>query len=181
MSQVIYLIRHPKPMVSEGICYGQTDLAPDPLALEQLLHKIQREVPLHTKLVSSPLQRCLLASERLPALGFQAPQVDPRIAEFHFGEWEGRAWSQIQAHEREQWAKERISYQVPGGESVEQLGRRACAALVHWSQTHSDTPLGFVTHAGVIQVLLAHIREGDFRLMRNGKIEYGSITRLELA
>ncbi len=181
MSKTLFLIRHPKPMVSEGICYGQTDLAPDPLALEQLLHKIHREVPSNTKFVSSPLQRCLLPALRLPTLGFAPAQIDKRIAEFHFGDWEGRAWSQIHPHEREQWAKERITYQVPGGESVEQLGLRACEALAHWAESNIEQNLAFVTHAGVIQVLLAHIREGDFRLMRNGKIDYGSITPLNLS
>jgi alpha-ribazole phosphatase len=168
-------------MVSEGICYGQTDLAPDPLALEQLLHKIQREIPSKATIVSSPLQRCLLPAQRLPSMGFAQAQIDKRIAEFHFGHWEGRAWSHIHPQEREQWAKDRITYQVPGGESVEQLGLRACEALAHWSETSTEQHLAFVTHAGVIQVLLAHIREGDFRQMRNGKIEYGSITRLSLS
>jgi alpha-ribazole phosphatase len=168
-------------MVSEGICYGQTDLAPDPLALTHLLHKIQREVPADTKFVSSPLQRCLLTAQALPRLGFSQAQIDQRIAEFHFGLWEGRAWAHIDPQEREQWAKERITYQVPGGESVEQLGLRACEALAHWSASSTDDNLAFLTHAGVIQVLLAHIREGNFRLMRNGKIDYGSITPLSLS
>jgi alpha-ribazole phosphatase len=153
-------------MVSEGTCYGRTDLAPDPLALRQWWHDVSEALPKHTIIVSSPLQRCLLASRGLSAHGFSTPLIDERIAEFDFGFWEGKAWSHIDGQELRSWREQRLIYQVPGGESVNDLGNRTVSALTHWqSQAKADSsrPLALVTHAGVMQVLQAHVNDGDFR------------------
>jgi alpha-ribazole phosphatase len=179
--RTLYLIRHPKPMVSEGTCYGRTDLAPDPLAMRQLLHKAKHFLPENTVLVSSPLQRCYQAAHGMQVQGLTLAATDERLAEFDFGHWEGLAWNRIDEQQLRQWHEQRVSYQVPGGESVEMLGMRACQALMHWHSTLAAGPIAFVTHAGVMQVLLAHCQLGDFRQLRNQRIEYGDIIPVNLA
>ena len=85
----LYLIRHPRPEVLPGTCYGQTDLglAESPLAVAE---RIRPLLPGAYALYASPLRRARLLAE---ALG--CPEVDPRLMEIHFGEWEGRSFDEI--------------------------------------------------------------------------------------
>lgn len=54
----IYLIRHTKPKVGKGICYGQTDLEIDETSFEQKLNFISKKLPNHIeKYFSSPLKK----------------------------------------------------------------------------------------------------------------------------
>jgi alpha-ribazole phosphatase len=177
----VYLIRHPQPIIAPGICYGQTDLAPEPSALTQLVNELRQQIHKDMLLVTSPLQRCHLVAKALQSEGFPLAHVDQRIQELHFGHWENQAWDQIDRAQIDAWAADRSGFQVPGGESVAMLAERAIQALEHWQRSCEGKTLAFITHAGVIQVLLAHCRHGDFRKMGGQKIEYGSITPVEYA
>jgi len=85
----LYLIRHPRPQVAPGTCYGQLDLplAEDPVQIAAGLRPL---LPARYSLHASPLQRARLLAE---ALG--QPALDPRLMEIHFGEWEGRSYDSI--------------------------------------------------------------------------------------
>lgn len=143
---ILYLIRHPKPMIEPGICYGQLDiLAKIENAEVELL---RAELPPGLPVWSSPLQRCLRLAEHL----HRQPLIDERLAEMNFGDWEGRAWDAISRPELDAWAADVAGYAPPGGESPTALQRRALAFVAEL-----DVPEAvIVTHAGVIRVLMAH-------------------------
>ena len=77
----VFLIRHPKPVIDAGICYGRLDVdahAPHAVA-DEIRPLLPRDVPVY----SSPLRRARQLAEALhPAHVF-----DARLAEIDFGDW----------------------------------------------------------------------------------------------
>ncbi|MBL8428784.1 MAG: histidine phosphatase family protein [Dechloromonas sp.] len=142
----LHLIRHPKPQIDAGICYGQREiLAEIELAdLRDLQSRLPAELPVWT----SPLRRC----HDLALALHPVPQLDADLAEIHFGEWEGLAWDDIPRHELDAWAADVVGYAPPGGESPRQLQARARQAIARINVPEAVV----VTHGGVIRALLAH-------------------------
>ena len=85
----LHLIRHPKPLIESGICYGRLDCPAEdvPSVADTLLAELPQGLPVWT----SPLRRCHELATYLHA----RPMIDDRLAEMHFGEWEGRRWDDI--------------------------------------------------------------------------------------
>jgi alpha-ribazole phosphatase len=172
----LYLVRHAQPQVQTGICYGRTDLALEPKAQVQLLVKLQAKIPKQIHLVSSPLQRCEQTAQELAALGWQVPQIDPRVAEMDFGDWEGQAWSQIERSQIDDWANDIVHYRPPQGESVNDVAQRSLEVI---SELSFEQDVVIITHAGVIQVLTKLLQRQALENFSSRKIEFGSITVLK--
>ena len=151
----IYLVRHPKPLIAAGICYGRTDVAVSAqeraLVLPALISALPKSVPIH----SSPLSRCsALAGELAAALDCGEPISDPRLAEMDFGSWEMRAWEDIPRADIDAWTADLAGYRPGDGENVLEVTRRVRAfhaELLHLNHEHSIV----ICHAGTIRLLLA--------------------------
>lgn len=164
-------VRHTPVLGGQGICYGgKTDLEVLDREVADAARRLRLAIP-DWPIVSSPLQRCHRLAEAT-ALGFRispsprrgvpasplpmaaaraeprAVQVDARIAELHFGDWEGQAWSMISRADRDDWAANPAGYRIPGGESHRDLEARVSAALADMTG-----PTIWFTHAGVIRAL----------------------------
>jgi len=169
----VYLIRHPRPAVAPGVCYGASDvdLADDLLDCAPRLRKV---LPAQLPLFSSPLRRCRRLAEAL----HEAPSYDARLREMDFGQWELRSWAKIPRTELDAWAAAPLSYAPPGGESVGALQARVTAFLGErgWPD---GADFGVVTHAGVMKILAAQLQglaaESWFQL----SFGYGELTLLE--
>ena len=111
----LYLIRHPRPAVEPGICYGQTDLGlAEPV--DAVAARLRPLLPESFALYASPLRRARLLAE---ALG--TPQLDPRLKEIHFGDWEGRSFDDIGQAALDAWAAAPLDFAPPGGETPRQM------------------------------------------------------------
>ncbi|SDY00212.1 histidine phosphatase family protein [Citreimonas salinaria] len=143
------LLRHTKPDVARGVCYGMTELALAATFAEEAA-AIVRDLPRPARILTSPLSRCRLLAEHLGALFDLPAQVDPRWREMDFGGWEGRAWDRIPRAGLDAWAEDFRNYSGHGGESVAQLEARIREAL-------AASPEGalIVTHAGCIKAACA--------------------------
>lgn len=143
---ILHLIRHPKPQVAPGICYGQLEISAknDKAEIEHL----QAALPAGLPLWSSPAQRCRILAEAL----HPQPVFDERLREMNFGQWEGRAWDAIPRDELDAWAADVVDFAPPGGESARQVLARSLQFLADLSVPEAV----LVTHAGVIRVLQAH-------------------------
>lgn len=90
------LLRHARPLIEEGVCYGATDMDADAAAT---LAAAQQMAPLlapQAQLWSSPLRRCTQLTQALCALRPDLkPCTDNRLAEMDFGRWEGWRWADI--------------------------------------------------------------------------------------
>jgi alpha-ribazole phosphatase len=170
----VFLIRHPRPAVAEGICYGASDLdlADDVL---DCAARLRAALPATVALFSSPARRCRRLAEAL----HDAPSYDERLREMDFGAWELRPWSEIPRAEVDAWAAAPMTYAPPGGESVGALLARVAAFLDQRSGPNGDD-FAVVTHAGVMRVFAAHLLgladETWFKL----RFGYGELTVLEV-
>lgn len=151
---MLYLIRHPKPEVSAGLCYGQLDVpvsaAVQEVAFERLLPQLSEMRP--ARLFSSPLQRCRHLAEQFSERMGVPVTFDRRLQEIHFGDWEGVSWDDVPRDELDAWAADVAGYRPPGGESVNDLAKRVMDWAAEIDQT--DEVVLAVTHAGVIRALL---------------------------
>ena len=151
---ILYIWRHPKPLSTDGLCIGQTDVNVNRRKLKRLANKIQRFVRLHRlpKMIwVSPLQRSLKVGEILAQRGFQC-RVTPELAEIHFGEWDGKYWQQIEKQAIDEWYDNFAYFAPDNGESLQQLFNRVESWLdkVAVEQGQSDVPVLAIGHAGWI-------------------------------
>lgn len=165
---ILHLIRHPKPLIEPGICYGQLDIPAE--SPEPLLENLRRQIPAHVPVWSSPLQRC----RTLAAALHPAPQFDPRLMEMNFGEWEGLPWDDVPRHELEKWAGDVEHFAPPGGESALQVQQRV---LSFFEKKYFDE-VAIVTHAGVIRLLLSFHKKQSLMSHIERPIPYGSVTHV---
>lgn len=157
----LWLVRHAKPLVKAGVCYGRLDVAADAGATAQCALALAARLPGATRIVSSPLQRCEQLAHVLhgirPDLSYK---TDYRLQEMDFGLWEGCAWQNIARAELDAWTSDFASYAVgQHGESVTRFMARV-GSVFDELQGASDTL--WITHAGVIraaQLLAQGVRQ----------------------
>lgn len=146
------LLRHTRPAVADGVCYGRTDLA---LAddFEAALAAILAGLPPVVAVVTSPLSRCRRLAAGIAAARGIGLAEDPRLVEMDFGSWEGLPWAALPRDELDAWSANFHHARPHGGESVAMLADRVAAAL-------AEVPVGpaptlWVAHAGVARAAAA--------------------------
>lgn len=167
---ILHLIRHPRPLIAPGICYGRLDVAGEHPAL--VAARLLAELPAGLPVYSSPLRRCRELAGHLQA----QPVIDGRLAEMDFGEWEGRAWDDISRAELDAWAADVAGYAPPGGESPAALQQRALAFVAELRVPEAVV----VTHAGVIRVLQAYWQGLPAPQWATPQFGFGSLTRVHV-
>jgi broad specificity phosphatase PhoE len=107
--------------------------------------------------VSSPLARARETMELMrSALGLNPAQydIDARLVEISFGEWEGLTYADVLARDKEVIAEresDKWNFLPPAGESYAQLSRR----IGEWYETvHADAVVS--AHGGTARALIAH-------------------------
>ena len=145
-----WLVRHARPLIEPGICYGRSDIAADPghtLTVAQALHG---QLPAEVLLWTSPLSRCTVLCEALASLRTGLVwRIDERLAEMDFGCWEGQRWDAIDRSAFDHWTADFGHERFGGRESVQELIDRVAAALAEVQGL--GRPWAWITHAGVIR------------------------------
>ncbi|MBS0512559.1 MAG: alpha-ribazole phosphatase family protein [Proteobacteria bacterium] len=146
----LHLIRHPRPDVAHGVCYGQHDVGlAEPVA--ECAARLRPLLPTEFELHASPLQRARLLAE---ALG--APRLDERLKEIHFGEWENRLFDDI-GSAIDDWAADPLGFRAPGGESAREMAARALAWLNGLMLNRPERPVVVVAHGGPLRAIAGHL------------------------
>ncbi|MES2771377.1 MAG: histidine phosphatase family protein [Pseudomonadota bacterium] len=188
----IFLIRHPRPQNAEGICYGQLDLdvsAQECAACAQRLRRLNLW-PDAARLMSSPLRRAHALAQAL----HPAPELDARLMEMSFGDWEGKAWNDIPREQLDAWAADIVHFTPPRGESSATLKARALAALAALTTLAPLSALSpttaaknkpqenivLVSHGGVIRTLLGHYLNLPVAEWSQLELTFGGVSLLEL-
>jgi alpha-ribazole phosphatase len=155
----LWLIRHTRPAIGEGICYGASDIGlPDtfPADAQALLAAVDSQPE---TVYSSPLQRCArlaaLLATRLASRN-TAPVLDARLQEMNFGRWELQPWSSLDRDELDRWADRPLDWRAPGGETARELWLRACA-FIEELQASGLSSACVVSHGGVLRMLCARL------------------------
>ncbi|MGE5490334.1 MAG: alpha-ribazole phosphatase family protein [Actinomycetota bacterium] len=167
---ILHLVRHPQPVVPANTCYGRLDVPAE--GVEAAAERLRSLLPAGLPVWTSPLVRCRLLAERL----HPAPAIDERLAEMHFGDWEGRTWDDIGPAALDAWAADVGGFAPPGGESALALQARALEFVAELAVAEAV----LVTHAGVMRMLLAHwlgLEAADWTRLNFG---YGAVTSVEL-
>lgn len=131
--------------------------------------------------ISSPLSRCSQPAESWAEEAKTPFEIDPRVAEMHYGEWEGLTSEEIMARYPgmlEQWRLNPEGMQVPGGESAEQLRDRVANFWSDICEQHDKKHLLVVAHSGSIRMLLAHILSAPIATTRSMQMPYGCWSRI---
>ena len=150
-------LRHGEPV--GGRKYrGQTD---DPLSEKgwsQMRAATAGERP-WSALVTSPLSRCrAFADELAQALGLPV-EVDRRLAEVGFGDWEGRTAEQLRQHDPDcilDFKLDPVAKRPRGAEPLAEFHARVVAAYEDIGRIHAGRHVLVVAHAGVIRMALCH-------------------------
>lgn len=148
----LWLVRHARPLVEAGVCYGASDLAADAEHTQASAAQLAGLLPSGLMLWTSPLQRCLALAEavqaRRPDLRLR---VDERLKEMDFGCWEGRRWDEIPRTAYDEWTAQFGTARFGGRESVNELLQRVAAARAEAQTLGRDAV--WVTHAGVLRAM----------------------------
>ena len=168
----VILVRHTRPAVPAGVCYGVTDLELAP-TFDDEAAAITAMLPRFDRLVSSPLQRCRRLAERIGAERGMVPVFDERLREFDFGTWEGVPWDSIPRTELDAWAADFFHARPHGGESVHMLRERVGTAIADYRR--SGVSHVIITHAGVIKAALARSGHPDGW---KANVEFGATVRI---
>lgn len=169
------LIRHPRTGIAADVCVGQLDVECAP-GWEAHADRLQRVLTAPDRLIASPLSRCRLLAERLGAAYRLAPEIDERLKEIHFGEWEGRRWADIDRAESDPWAANYLRAAPPGGESYEQMLSRVDAFLGDLGASFER--IAIVTHAGPLRAILVRCLGLAPEAAWKFDVGYGRVTRL---
>ncbi len=152
----LWLVRHPKPQIEPGICYGATDVPPEPGGPLALAQDLAQRIPMPAAGVlvwHSPLSRCALVAHELallrPDLAISAHEG---LREMNFGAWERQTWDAIGPVALDVWLADLTHHRAGGGESVGQLLGRVGEVLFQ-AKAHRPTLAVFITHAGVVRTV----------------------------
>jgi alpha-ribazole phosphatase len=137
----------------KGVCYGASDveLSPEGLAhVDRLADELAANSP--SIIFHSGLSRSRRLAEAVAGRLGLKPRVDPRIAEFNFGEWELRRWSEIfiAGHDIARLINEPDSFSAPAGETVFAMRDRV---LGWFNSLSTETRILAVSHGGPISTL----------------------------
>jgi len=130
--------------------------------------------------VSSTLQRCAAFATELAAQRGLPLRLDPRLAEYHFGQWQGVPIEDIARDEGDAlgrfWA-DPVRYPPPGGEPFAAFGERLAAALDQIVDEHAGRArrVLVVTHGGAIRALRCIAEQRPFGQMVEIEVAHASL------
>jgi broad specificity phosphatase PhoE len=180
----LLLVRHAVPVDdARGRCYGRLDLGLSPEGEAQAAELVRslQAVQLGA-VVSSPARRAVATALPLAERRGLEVKILDGLGELDFGELEGKTYDEIAATRPElyaQWMAEPTSVQFPGGESYDDLRRRAEGAVADLREAYAGQCVAVVTHGGVVRAVVAGVLDvPPGRIFRVG-VDYASVTVVE--
>lgn len=146
----LHLIRHPRPAVPAGVCYGQADVGLAEAA-GAIAERLRPLLPPRYTLYASPLARA-----RLLAAELGTPALDDRLKEMHFGDWELLPYADI-GTAIDAWASDPLGFRAPGGESAREMAARVLQWLDGIVATPPADPVVVVAHGGPLRAIAGHL------------------------
>jgi probable phosphomutase (TIGR03848 family) len=159
-SRTVVLLRHARSTANaNGQLAGRMPgVMLDDTGTEQAARLVARlaEVPI-ARLVSSPVQRCLLTLQPLAAARDLTLEVEDALAEVDYGDWTGRPLADLGGEPLWRVVQSQPSAAIfPGGEGLAEVASRAVAAVRRLARTTTGHgALLICSHGDVIKALLA--------------------------
>lgn len=156
---IYWLIRHGETEWNrQQVFRGRIDVELNQLGLKQaeLLgeHFCQYRVD---AVYSSPLKRALETARAIAGPHGLEVQVTDGLVDIDYGRWQGLSWEEVERTYPvlyRRWEETPHLVQMPDGESLEEVRRRAYAALLEILFRHQDQNVAIVSHRVVNKVLI---------------------------
>lgn len=146
-------------------------------SMDAVWRELRNEIDL---IISSPLSRCLQPARDWAREREIKCKTDSRIAEMHYGAWEGLTAQEIMAQfpdQLERWRANPEGMSAPGGESVEQLRDRVVDFCSEICKKHDGKRVLLVMHSGSMRMLLAHTLNAPIATTRSMQMPYSCWSR----
>ena len=176
MRTVLTLVRHGETSANlDGVWHGSTDT---PLTergrrqAERVADFLAQRYRDARAVYSSPLARARDTAGLISAQVGVPLVIDPDLAEYHLGSWEGLSYADLHNKHR-LWdrIKEDADFAPHGGESPRTVVDRFTRSLRRLSASHADERVIVVAHGGALSMVLAALLDGDYsqwkRVMHN--------------
>lgn len=150
----IWLLRHARVQLPDGLCYGGSDVPADPELTAEAARLWAPRLPSGAVWRVSALGRAQQLADAMRGLRKDNPPVivDERLNEMHFGRWELQPWDRIPRAAFDEWMADFAHHRFGGVESTQMLLDRVQDALDEVRKTGAQE-LVWVTHAGVIRAV----------------------------
>jgi broad specificity phosphatase PhoE len=109
---------------------------------------------------TSPLSRATQTSDAIARACGITLQLEPGLIDIDFGDWQGLSFNEARQRwpqEIENWRYRPHQCQIPNGESLGDVSRRAMEAIHHLGKRHPDDTIVLVGHTVTNQLLLLGI------------------------
>lgn len=168
----ISLIRHPPVLSDPNICHGQYDFPVNDSEIDFYFNYYDSKLNFkESKVYTSPLKRCLVFAKRFTKI----VNVEERLAEYSYGDWEGEAWDTIDKGQLDAWMQDFQNIRPPNGENLYDLKDRIFSFLI---SLPSNTKIILITHLGVMRVVYAVTNNIKLSEVFDINIDYGDYITL---
>ena len=153
-------VRHAPVREAGTTIYGAADLDAD-LSDTRSFIELAKRLPKDAVVVTSHLKRTEQTRMALEMAGAMLPDpiVRDDLGEQNLGDWEGRAWNDVEAEGDPLYAefwRDPATTSAPNGESFADVTARTAQAIDEINQTYQGRDIVCVAHAGVIRAALCH-------------------------
>jgi len=162
MTTRLLLVRHGQTAYNAEVRFmGQLDIPMDEIGRVQALAVARRlSVERPAAIYCSGLSRAYDTALAIRSANPVHPEIriDGRLTEGDFGEWQGKTYDSLKAHDSErlaQWESDRQHVAPPAGESLASITERVQAAYRDILSDNEGKTVITVAHGGSLQVLIA--------------------------
>lgn len=168
---ILTLVRHGETDANlEGVWQGSTDGALTERGRRQasrVAHYLGERHAEAAALYTSPLRRAHDTALAIAGSLGLSPRVEPALAEYHLGSWEGKSYRELhESHRLWDEIRRDPDFAPHGGESPRQVTERVSAALRRIVAGHPGERVIVVAHGGALAMALAAILDGDYTRWR---------------
>jgi probable phosphoglycerate mutase len=172
---MLVLVRHGRTEANaQGRLLGRLDVPLDALGRAQA-ERLAAAVGSVDRVVSSPLRR---ARETAAAFG-AGDDVDDRLAELDYGEFDGLPFGDVPSTVWSSWRAD-LEFAPPGGESLAALGRRVRSVLDELAEGAVDSTIVVVSHVSPIKAGVAWALGAGDELTWRLYVAPASVTRIAI-
>jgi len=174
----LYLTRHGE-VVNHGVYNGQTDVDITPKGIQQMERLRDRLADKNLRAAySSDLLRTRKGAEIIAQPHGLTPLAFPEFREVNFGRWQGLSYAQVMEKypvDIPQWLKDVENFQIPEGESMGEVHRRAMPKLQEVIERHRGEEILLVCHGALNRVILADALRLPMAHLLRFEQEYGCL------
>lgn len=173
---MIAFVRHGQTAVNrDGRLQGRVDAPLTDLGREQAASIARCFAPgTVTRVLSSPLLRARDTAASIASVHGVAVEVDERLVELDYGEWDRRALADVTAEEWKRWRAD-PSFSPPGGESLVEVAERVASFC---EERLCDDLVVAVSHVSPIKAAVCWALGVDQRATWRMHLELASVTRI---